>query len=107
MRSKNRRGLIKLRVMKLQEFIQDLFDQPDTARKAALIVQAILQARSPRLSDLSHKLPANPEANYKMLQRFLAKVDPREALQRLFNAEASFVLGDVTEIEQAQARATS
>jgi hypothetical protein len=93
--------------MKLQLFIQDLFDQVDVAQKAALIVQAILEARSPRLSDISHRLAASPDANYKMLQRFLAKVDPREALQRLFNVQASFVLGDVTEIERSQARTTS
>lgn len=96
-----------LQRMKLQEFVQDIFDRPAIARKAGLIVQAILEARSPRLSDLSHKLPARPEANYKMLQRFLAQVDPREALYRLFNPQTSFVLGDVTEIERAQAKATS
>jgi hypothetical protein len=96
-----------LRAMKLQEFIQFLFDQVEIASKAALIIQAILEARSPRLSDISHRLPAGPDANYKMLQRFLAKVDPREALQRLFNAQAAFVLGDVTEIERPQARSTS
>lgn len=96
-----------LRAMKLQEFVQFLFDQVEIASKAALIIQAILEARSPRLSDISHRLSASPDANYKMLQRFLAKVDPREALQRLFNAQACFVLGDVTEIERPQARATS
>jgi hypothetical protein len=96
-----------LRAMKLQEFVQFLFDQVEIASKAALIIQAILEARSPRLSDISHRLSASPDANYKMLQRFLAKVDPREALRRLFNAQASFVLGDVTEIERPQARATS
>jgi hypothetical protein len=95
-----------LQRMKLQEFVQNLFDRPAIARKAGLIIQAILEARSPRLSDLSHKLPARPEANYKMLQRFLAQVDPREALYRLFNPQAAFVLGDVTEIERAQAKAT-
>ena len=93
--------------MKLQEFVQHLFDQPDITRKAGLIIQAILEARSPRLSDLSHKLPGKPDANYKMVQRFLAKVDPRQALKRLFNAEVPFVLGDVTEIERLQARNTS
>lgn len=96
-----------LHKMKLQEFVHNLFDQTDIARKAALIIQAILEARSPRLSDISHRMPASPDANYKMLQRFLAKVDPREALQRLFNTEANFVLGDPTEIERAQARSTS
>lgn len=95
-----------LRMMKMQEFVQNLFDQPDIAHKAALILEAILEARSPRISDLSHKLPAAPDANYKMVQRFLARVDPREALQRLFDGEAAFVLGDPTEIERPQARST-
>jgi hypothetical protein len=106
MRPDNERRLIMLRLMKVQEFVQNLFDQPDIARKAALIIEAILEARSPRLSDLSHKLPASPDAKYKMLQRFLARVDPREALQRLFDGQAAFVLGDPTEIERPQARAT-
>lgn len=96
-----------LHIMRLQEFVHNLFDRPDIARKAALIINAILEARSPRLSDLSHKLPGKPDANYKMMQRFLAKVDPRQALKRLFNAEVAFVLGDVTEIERLQARSTS
>ena len=54
-----------LHMIKLQEFVQQLFDRPDIARKAGLIIQAILEARSPRLSDLSHKLPGKPDPNYK------------------------------------------
>lgn len=95
-----------LRLMKMQEFVQNLFDQPDIARKAALIVEGILEARSPRLSDISQRLPASPDANYKMIQRFLARVDPRAALYRLFDGQAAFVLGDATEIERPQARST-
>jgi hypothetical protein len=106
-RSANERKLIMLQRMKLQEFVHNLFDQTEIAHKATLIIQARLEARSPRLSDISHRLPASPDANYNMLQRFLARVDPREALQRLFNTEANFVLGDATEIERAQARSTS
>ena len=54
-----------LHFMNVQDFVQRLFDRPDMARKAALIIEAILRARSPRLSDISHKLPASPDANYK------------------------------------------
>ncbi len=90
-----------LRSMKMQEFVQNLFDQPDIADKAALIIEAILEARSPRLSDISLKLPVSSDPNYKMVQRFLARADPREALQRLFDGR------DPIEIAGPQARSTS
>lgn len=41
-RSNNRRELIMLCRMKLQDFVHDLLDQPEVVEKAALIIQAIL-----------------------------------------------------------------
>ena len=43
---------------------------------------------------------------YKRIQRFLHRVDPRQALWRLFREEAEFVIGDPTEVERPQARKT-
>lgn len=90
----------------MQDFCQYLFDNEKHAKTAALILQAILEARSPRLTDLSHKMPSNPDANYKRIQRFLATAEPKTALQRLFWEEASFVMGDPTEIERRRAKHT-
>lgn len=87
-------------------FVQHLFDQASLARKAARIVKGILEARSPRLSDIAHQMPGNPDASYKQIQRFLAKVDPKAALLRLFQVDAPFVLGDPTEMPRPQAKKT-
>ena len=43
------------------------------------------------------------DANYKRIQRFMKGTDPREALWRLFQENAEFMLGDPTEIERPQA----
>ena len=87
-------------------FMQFLFDREDVADKAGQIIEAILESRSPRLSDISHRMRGNPSANYKMIQRFLEQVDPREAVIRLFQEEAPFVIGDPTEIARPQAKKT-
>lgn len=87
-------------------FFQHLFDDPTTARRAAQIAQAILAAKSARLTDIAAHMSGSSEASYKRLHRFLQEADPREALWRLFNERAEFVIGDVTEIERRQARQT-
>jgi len=87
-------------------FAQCLFDEESVARRAAHILRAILKARSPRLSDISQRMPGNPGAGYKRIQRFLAQADPKAALLRLFQVDAPFVLGDPTEIPRPQARKT-
>lgn len=51
-------------------------------------------------------MPGNPEANYKALQRFLKATDPREALLRLYQEDAPFILADPTEIPRPQAKKT-
>ncbi len=88
-------------------FAQLLFDSKDPARKAAVILKAILDAQSPRLSDIAQKMPGTPEANYKQIQRFLVKIDPKSILLRLFQTDAPFVLGDPTEIPRPEAWRTS
>jgi len=92
---------------RMEQFTDYLFDNRDEARKAALILKAILEAHSPRLSDISQALPGkNPDSNYKMLQRFLKATDPREALLRLYRMDAPFILMDPTEIPRPQAKKT-
>ena len=91
---------------RMEQFTDYLFDDREEARKAALILKAILEARSPRLSDISQALPGNPQSNYKMLQRFLKATDPREALLRLYQEDAPFILMDPTEIPRPQAKKT-
>ncbi len=90
-----------------EAFARFLFDRQDQAEKAARIMQGMLEARSPRLSDISHRMPGNPAASYKAIQRFMEQADPKAALQRLFQEDASFVIGDPTEIERPQAKKTA
>lgn len=88
------------------EFARHLFDEEAVAQTAGTVLKAILEARSARLSDIADKMPGNPAASYKALQRFLARADPKTALWRLFQAQAPFVIGDPTEIPRPQARKT-
>jgi hypothetical protein len=90
----------------LLPFMQVLFDDQETARKAARIVEGIKRARSPRLSDIAREIPGKEAANYKAIQRFLESLDPQEVLRRLFREEAAFVIGDPTEMPRPQAKKT-
>lgn len=92
-----------LEFINTSQFAQHLFDRESESEKAGCILQAILEARSPRLSDISQRMPGKPAGNYKTIQRFLAQVDPREALLRLFQEDAPFVIGDPTEIPRPEA----
>ena len=93
--------------IKAQAFLAHLFDQERLAVKAAVIVEAILAACSPRLSAIAQHMPGSEAANYKMIQRFVAQVDVKALLLRLFQADAPFVIGDPTEMPRPQARKTS
>lgn len=90
----------------IRPFMRVLFDDERTADKAAEIGQAILAARSIRLTEIAAQLPGSDEASYKRIQRFLKQSDPRQVLWRLFQEQAEFVIGDPTEIERPQARRT-
>jgi len=87
-------------------FAKLLFDREEVATQAVSILCAFWKARSARLTEIAWKMRGNPEAKYKALQRFLQRVDVKAVLWRLFQADAPFVLGDVTEIERPQARHT-
>lgn len=85
------------------EFMMEIFDNEQEAERAGEIGDAILAARSLRLTDIAVEMEGEMEACYKRIQRFLKVVDPRSVLWRLFREEAEFVIGDPTEIERPQA----
>ena len=87
----------------IRKFMGNLFDDNQTVLQASEIGQAIMAARSLRLTDLCVKMKGKPMACYKRIQRFLKGNDTREALWRLFQGQAEFVIGDPTEIERPQA----
>ena len=93
--------------IRIGEFMQHLFDRELVAGHAAEIVAGILEARSPRLSEVAQHMPGTPAANYKAIQRFIASVDLKAALRRLFQADAEFVIGDPTEMPRPQAYKTA
>lgn len=92
--------------IRIFEFAQQLYSDPRTAKQASQIIEGIMEAHSPRLSEIAAKMPGNPDASYKRIQRFLHDNDPREALKTLFNEEADFVIADPTEIERPHADQT-
>ncbi len=92
--------------MKLSPFTRALFDDAKQAQQAAQMLQAQLQAQSPRLTDIARQLHGKADSNYKQVQRFLQQVDLKALRWRLFQSEADFVMGDVTEIARPHARKT-
>ena len=86
-----------------QDFMAELFDDDEQAKRAGEIGAAILEARSLRLTDIAVEMEGESAAGYKRIQRFLGKADPRAALWRLFQEDAGFVIGDPTEIERPNA----
>ncbi len=92
--------------IKAVAFLQHLFDQERLAEQAGRIIEAILAARSPRLSDIAEHMPGSVSANYKAIQRFVHRVDVKALLLRLLPADAPYVIGDPTEIARPQAYKT-
>jgi hypothetical protein len=88
----------------IKRFTDQCFDRE--SEKAAEIIRGILEAQSPRLSDISNNMSGNADANYKSIQRFIDKEDPKEALHRMYDDDSEYVLGDPTDIERLQARKT-
>ncbi len=88
----------------IKQLTDQCFDRD--GEKAARIIKGVLDARSPRMSDISNSMDGNPDANYKTIQRFIGNNDPKQALNRLYDEDSSFVLGDPTDIERPQAKKT-
>lgn len=55
-------------------FMQLLFDREDLAEKAGQIAEAILESRSPRLSDISHRMRAIPRLTTRRFNAFLDRL---------------------------------
>jgi hypothetical protein len=92
--------------MQFFDFAKEIFDSQKSAKTASLIMGGILQSQSPRISDISNAMPGHEAGNYKKIQRFLKQENLQIALNRLFNEDAEFVIGDPTEIERPGANKT-
>jgi len=90
----------------VERFVQPLFERKEWGKKAARMIEALWRVRSARVSEIARGMGGATTARYKEVQRFLRQVDLKAVLPRLFGAEASFVLGDATEIARLQARRT-
>lgn len=92
--------------IRISAFAEQLFLNRKAVQQASEIIAGIMEARSPRLSDIAAHMSGNPDACYKRIQRFLYRNEPQEALQFLFNEAADFVIGDPTAIERPHADKT-
>lgn len=88
----------------IKRFTDECFDRE--SELAARIIKGVLDAQSPRISDIASAMDGNYEGNYKAIQRFIEDDKPKEALHRLYNEESEYVLGDPTDIERPQAGKT-
>jgi Transposase DDE domain len=89
-----------------RRFLGYLLDDEDLAEKGARITKALLEAQSPHLTDISEKMSGNSSSRYKEIQRFLKKADLKQALMRLYQEDAEFVIGDPTEMKRYKAPKT-
>lgn len=92
---------------RISQFAHGVFDSKPLAKKATRILAGLFKAQSPRLGRIAENMPGTPAANYKQIQCFLAVAEPQVALQRLFQVDAPFVIGDPTEIPRPQAYKTA
>jgi hypothetical protein len=88
-------------------FMRYLFDDTKMVEQGSKIIRALLEAQSPRLSNIAEKMKGNSASCYKRIQRFLQKVDMKQVLLRFYHPEAGFVIGDPTEMERSRARKTA
>jgi Transposase DDE domain len=89
-------------------FLGYLFDGEKLVKQAAWIIKALLEAQSPRLSNIAEQMPGKKsDSNYKTIQRFLKRVDVKQLLMRLYQEGAEFIIGDPTEMERYKAPKTA
>jgi hypothetical protein len=67
----------------------------------------LLEAQSPRLTNISEKMEGNSSSNYKGIQKLLKKVDLKRVLRRFYQEDVEFVIGDPTEMVRYKAPKTS
>jgi len=89
------------------EFMRYLLVNEGLVGKGAKIIRGLLEAQSPRLTNISEKRAGNSASNYKVIQRFIKKVDLKKLLMRLYQEDAEFIIGDATEMERYKAPKTS
>ena len=88
------------------EFMHYLIDDEKKADKGGEIVKGLLAAKSPRLSNIAEQMEGQSESNYKAIHRFIGQTDVKEALLRLYQEKADFVIGDPTEMPRYKAPKT-
>jgi hypothetical protein len=89
-------------------FLGYFFDEEKLVQQAARIVKGLMEAQSPRLSNIAEKMPGQrSDSNYKVIQRFLKQVDLKQVLMRLYQEDAEFIIGDPTEMERCKAPKTA
>jgi Transposase DDE domain len=93
--------------IKFGEYMRYLLDEEKQAEQGSKIVRALLEAQSPRLSQIAEKMMGKSASCYKAIQRFLNKVDLKQALLRFYQEEAEYVIGDPTEMVRYRAPKTS
>jgi len=93
--------------IKFQAFLRPLLDDEKLIYQGAEIMKALLEAQSPRMTNIAEKMTGGSERNYKTIQRFLKAVDLKTLLLRFYQEDAAFVLGDPTEMERYKAPKTS
>ena len=90
-----------------QAFMRYLIDDEQLVKPGAEIIQGLLEAQSPRMTNISERMSGESARNYKTIQRFLKKVELKRLLLRFYQADADFVMGDPTEMERYKAPKTS
>ena len=92
----------KCRITKrtIKRFTDQCFDME--SELAARIIKGVLDARSPRISDIANAMEGNYDANYKSIQRFIEDDKAKEALHRLYNEESEYELPQ--EVDSGEAR---
>jgi hypothetical protein len=93
--------------IKISKFMRYLLDDEKLVKKGSEIVGGLLEAQSPRITNISEKMAGTSEGSYKAIQRFLKKVDLKQVLLRLYQEDTAFVIGDPTEMERYKAPKTS
>lgn len=88
-------------------FMRHLIGEGKLVKQGAEIVKALLEAQSPRLTNIAEKMSGKSDRNYKTIQRFLKYVNVKQLLMRFYREEAEFVIGDPTEMERYRAPKTS
>lgn len=89
-------------------FLEYFFDEEKLVQQSARIVKGLMEAQSPRLSNIAEKMSGQrSDSNYKVIQRFLKQVDLKQSLLRLYQGDAEFIIGDPTEMERCKAPKTA